>query len=103
MGRHIDGKAFTRRTSSVLVESAEYSVNTTPFFSPAVTVCVLAGDVSIAVSPVLSRSAQREPMRAVRPNSGAGIVSIQWLGFDLPQLNRASDSITNTAARMSMS
>ena len=56
--------AHKRRTSSVLVESVEYSVNATPFFNPAVTVCVLAGDVSIALSPVLSRSAQRETMRA---------------------------------------
>ena len=52
--------AHKRRTSSVLVESVEYSVNTTTFFNPAVTVCVLAGDVSIALSPVVSRSTQRE-------------------------------------------
>ncbi len=53
-----------RRTSSGVVESAEYSVNTAPLFNPAMTVCVLAEGIGIAVSTAPSSSAQRETVRA---------------------------------------
>src|ERR1700722_12889020 len=50
---------YKRRTSSAVLESTEYSVNTTSVLSCEAAVCALAGNASIAAKPAPSRSNQR--------------------------------------------